>query len=153
MRCSTTLLKTPWRRLIRAGIYATCFKYCNIYFRFKTFENSWIGDMLKNAWDIINLKYVFWRTFKRIYLCSKIWKLNRHKTMYCSYQAVSIASVISDRVCIHSDTKLQPRISARNLLTCAPSYGCNGGIVNIAWHYWKSNGVVTGGAYGSHVVS
>lgn len=70
------------------------------------------------------------------------------------FQAVSVATAIQDRICIHSDGKLQPQISARNLLSCEKlSAGCNGGFSINAWLYWKQYGLVSGGPYGSNVVS
>lgn len=71
----------------------------------------------------------------------------------CTFQAVSVATTISDRICIHSNGKLQPEISGRHLMTCSRGYGCYGGGPFIAWAYWKSDGLVTGGSYGSKVVS
>lgn len=69
------------------------------------------------------------------------------------FQAISVASVISDRICIHSDGKVQPKISARNLLACDQvSYGCRGGVIPHAFSYWIQNGLVTGGPYESDIV-
>nr|CAH7726466.1 unnamed protein product [Callosobruchus chinensis] len=65
--------------------------------------------------------------------------------------AVSSASVMSDRVCIHSDQKNQLRISAADLLECcrACGFGCGGGYTDAAFDYWKYNGIVSGGEYNS----
>lgn len=68
---------------------------------------------------------------------------------------MSVASTISDRICIHSYGKLQTEISAKNLIACNDwvSDGCGGGVSYYAWLYWKSEGIVTGGLYGSNIVS
>jgi len=65
--------------------------------------------------------------------------------------AFGAVEAISDRICIHSDGKMQPSISAENLLTCCWScgMGCNGGYPQSAWSWWKRNGLVTGGAFGT----
>lgn len=69
-------------------------------------------------------------------------------------QAVSVASAISDRICIHSNKTLQLEVSAKNLMACDPlSNGCEGGIPLYAWMYWKLKGLVTGGPYDSKIVS
>lgn len=73
-----------------------------------------------------------------------------------NFQAVSVATTISDRICIHSEGQLQPEISARNLLSCdhtEGSDGCFGGWPYYALVYWTKNGLVTGGSYGSKSVS
>lgn len=65
-----------------------------------------------------------------------------------------MASAISDRICIHSNGTLQPEISARNIIACdRTSFGCHGGFTYNAWIYWRNVGVVTGGSYGSKIVS
>lgn len=66
---------------------------------------------------------------------------------------MSVATAISDRICIHSDQTLQTEISARNLLACTKPDGCYGGNPLYAWNYWKKTGIVSGGAYGSNIVS
>ncbi|XP_002120307.4 cathepsin B [Ciona intestinalis] len=59
---------------------------------------------------------------------------------------------MSDRYCIHSNGKIQVEISAEDLLSCCGfecGDGCNGGFPGSAWKYWNSEGLVTGGLYGS----
>lgn len=78
--------------------------------------------------------------------------------MFINYfQAISVASVASDRVCIHSEGKLQPVFSAHQLVTCIPKsdycHGCYGGFHYSAWVYWRDHGLVTGGYYNSTLVS
>lgn len=70
------------------------------------------------------------------------------------FQAVSVAAAIQDRICIYSDGQFQPKISARNLLSCEKlSSGCDGGYSIQAWLFWQQYGLVTGGPYGSNIVS
>lgn len=74
---------------------------------------------------------------------------------YWTLQAVSVASAISDRVCIHSNGTRQTEISSKNLMACDQNVadGCEGGVPFYAWLYWRSDGLVSGGPYGSKVVS
>ena len=63
--------------------------------------------------------------------------------------AVSSTSVMSDRLCIKSNGKIQKHISTLNLISCLNRcYGCNGGLSFFAFDYWVSDGLVTGGDYG-----
>ncbi|XP_067941372.1 cathepsin B-like [Watersipora subatra] len=66
--------------------------------------------------------------------------------------AFGAVEAISDRICIHSNGMNQPSISAENLLTCCWTcgMGCNGGYPQSAWSWWKRDGLVTGGAYGTN---
>ncbi|XP_064459556.1 cathepsin B-like [Ornithodoros turicata] len=65
--------------------------------------------------------------------------------------AFGAAEAISDRVCIHSHGKIQVNISAEDLVDCCDTcgFGCNGGNPGAAWEYWKDEGLVTGGLYGT----
>ena len=65
--------------------------------------------------------------------------------------AVSSATAMSDRVCIHSNGTFKPRVSAQNLLSCCDTcgHGCNGGRPIEAWQHWIEEGIVTGGEYNS----
>ncbi|VEN49287.1 unnamed protein product, partial [Callosobruchus maculatus] len=69
--------------------------------------------------------------------------------------AVSSASVMSDRVCIHSDQRNQLRISAADILECCPSCsppdGCIGGNPYAAFMEWTDSGFVSGGQYHSNI--
>ena len=58
---------------------------------------------------------------------------------------------ISDRICIHSGSKIQVNISAENMLACCHEcgFGYNGGYPLAAWNYWVESGLVTGGQHGS----
>ncbi|GAB6019816.1 hypothetical protein CHUAL_001357 [Chamberlinius hualienensis] len=42
--------------------------------------------------------------------------------------ALGAVTAISDRICIHSDGKQKPHISAEDLLSCSSRDGCNGGL-------------------------
>ncbi|KFD53443.1 hypothetical protein M513_05707 [Trichuris suis] len=65
--------------------------------------------------------------------------------------AVSSASVMSDRICIAYGGKKVPFISDEDIISCCEScgYGCEGGFPALAFKYWESEGVPTGGVYGS----
>ena len=65
--------------------------------------------------------------------------------------AFGAVSAMSDRLCIHSNFKVKVNVSPEDLLTCCYTcgYGCNGGLPDNAWEYWKQHGIVTGGKYGS----
>nr|ALX81544.1 cathepsin B5 [Fasciola gigantica] len=62
--------------------------------------------------------------------------------------AFGAVGAMSDRVCIHSKGQMKPHLSARDLLSCCEfcGRGCRGGSPALAWDYWKSNGIVTGGS-------
>lgn len=69
-------------------------------------------------------------------------------------QAVSVASAISDRLCIESNGFFQGLISSQQLLSCTKgTFGCRGGWPQLAWKHWGHEGVVTGGDYESNQVS
>ncbi|XP_069692870.1 cathepsin B-like isoform X2 [Periplaneta americana] len=55
-------------------------------------------------------------------------------------------------VCIFLGGRIHFRFSAEDLMTCCDycGNGCNGGKANLAWIYWLTTGVVSGGPYGSH---
>ncbi|CDW53920.1 Gut specific cysteine proteinase [Trichuris trichiura] len=82
--------------------------------------------------------------------------------------AVSSASVMSDRICIAYGSKKVPFISDEDIMSCCGDCGdglpdsqivqsvmyaffcsCNGGYPALAFKYWESKGVPTGGLYGS----
>uniref|UniRef100_A0A8D8M3V1 Cathepsin B n=1 Tax=Cacopsylla melanoneura TaxID=428564 RepID=A0A8D8M3V1_9HEMI len=64
--------------------------------------------------------------------------------------AVSVATAISDRLCIASNGFFQGHISSQHLLSCTKrTGGCQGGWPQLAWKHWGHNGVVTGGDYNS----
>lgn len=68
--------------------------------------------------------------------------------------AFGAVEAISDRVCVHSNGKVNVEVSAEDLLSCCGSecgMGCNGGYPGGAWNYWTERGLVSGGLYDSHV--
>ncbi|GLH05369.1 Cathepsin L-like proteinase [Gryllus bimaculatus] len=66
--------------------------------------------------------------------------------------AFAAVEAMSDRVCIHSEGKVNFHFSSENLVSCCSScgFGCNGGFPGAAWEYWVETGIVSGGPYGSH---
>jgi len=73
----------------------------------------------------------------------------RDQSMCGSCWAFSTASVMSDRICIHSGEKIHKRVSSTDLLTCCHDCGngCQGGWIESAFDYWVRSGVTTGGSY------
>jgi len=64
--------------------------------------------------------------------------------------AFGAVEAMTDRICIASNGKSTPHISAEDMLSCCDScgFGCEGGYPGAAWDYWVSDGVVTGNNYG-----
>ncbi|CAH8826928.1 unnamed protein product [Trichobilharzia szidati] len=76
--------------------------------------------------------------------CSDIQQI--HDESQCiSNWAIASAKAISDRICIKSHGKIQVNLSVHNLISCCGTcgHGCHNGHASFAWHYWKSNGLVT----------
>lgn len=73
---------------------------------------------------------------------------------YRKFQAVSAASVFSDRLCIASRGVVAKSLSAEQLNSCCYrcGHGCDGGIPEGAWYFFSRHGIVTGGDYGSFEV-
>lgn len=65
--------------------------------------------------------------------------------------AFGAVEAMSDRICIHSQGKVNAHISSEDLLSCCTSCGdgCNGGYPESAWSFYQENGLVTGGQYGT----
>ncbi|KAF7285753.1 hypothetical protein GWI33_010121 [Rhynchophorus ferrugineus] len=63
--------------------------------------------------------------------------------------AIAAAAAMSDRICIHSNQTRQTFVSVEDLNSCCFTcgYGCDGGYPDMAWSYWHSSGIVTGGLY------
>lgn len=82
--------------------------------------------------------------------CSSI-HLIRDQSKCGSCWAFGAAEAMSDRICIHTKGKVQVNISAEDLLTCCDTCGdgCNGGYPAAAWQFYKEEGLVTGGLYGT----
>ena len=75
----------------------------------------------------------------------------RDQSVCGSCWAFGAAEAATDRLCIASKGKIQDRLSDQDLLTCCGScgFGCNGGWPSMAWSWFHSTGVTTGGEYGS----
>ncbi|XP_074038805.1 cathepsin B [Leptinotarsa decemlineata] len=65
--------------------------------------------------------------------------------------AVAATSVMSDRICIHSNGETQIYVSDEDLLSCCSDCGkgCQGGYHFEAWGHWYKKGLVSGGLYNS----
>ncbi|BES87654.1 Cathepsin B [Nesidiocoris tenuis] len=65
--------------------------------------------------------------------------------------AFGAVEAMSDRHCIHSNGKVNVRLSSDNLVSCCHTcgFGCHGGFPGSAWRHWVNHGIVTGGSYGS----
>lgn len=66
--------------------------------------------------------------------------------------AFGATEAMSDRICIHSQGKVNVHVSAEDLLSCCwlCGMGCNGGFPRAAWEYYKWMGLVSGGQYHTH---
>lgn len=80
--------------------------------------------------------------------CTSI-KLIRDQSRCGSCWAFGAAESISDRICIASRGQIMVNISALDIVTCcdACGEGCYGGTPSMAWDYWVSDGIVSGGLY------
>jgi cathepsin B len=64
--------------------------------------------------------------------------------------AFGAVEAMTDRICIHSNGQMKPRLGAEDLLTCCGFLcgdGCNGGFPLNAWKFYQHHGIVTGGSY------
>ncbi|KAM7295460.1 cathepsin B-like [Ixodes scapularis] len=75
--------------------------------------------------------------------------LVRDQSACGSCWAFGAVEAMSDRVCIHSNGRVQVDISAEDLMDCCDKCGsgCSGGVSAAAWQYWKDAGLVSGGLY------
>lgn len=74
--------------------------------------------------------------------------------IFIIHQAISIASVMSDRLCISSSYEFRKPLSAQQLVSCCKNCcSCNGGNIQLGWEYVKQKGLVTGGGFNSNLVS
>jgi len=67
--------------------------------------------------------------------------------------AFGAAEAMSDRICITNNGASNPILSAEDLVSCCIlvcGMGCDGGNPLMAWLYWNTNGLVTGGPYNSN---
>lgn len=83
--------------------------------------------------------------------CSSI-RAIRNQSKCGSCWAFSAATVMSDRLCIGSNQKIQTRLSPEDVLACCYSCGngCDGGFPNAAWDYFMQSGIVSGDNYGEN---
>uniref|UniRef100_T1DIB2 Putative cathepsin b n=1 Tax=Psorophora albipes TaxID=869069 RepID=T1DIB2_9DIPT len=66
--------------------------------------------------------------------------------------AVAAVSVMSDRICIHSEGKYEVELAAEDLMGCCKDCGngCNGGFLDgTAFQYWVDAGLVSGAPFNS----
>ena len=98
-----------------------------------------VSDDLPESFDVRE-KYPYCETMREI----------RDQSKCGSCWAFAAAEVMSDRICIVTEGKLQIRVSAQHLVTCCKSCGngCFGGWPSAAFSYWKRYGIPTGGLYG-----
>ncbi|XP_055586220.1 cathepsin B-like [Uranotaenia lowii] len=69
-----------------------------------------------------------------------------------SCYAISAASTMSDRWCIHSPNHESFSFGAYDLMSCCRSCGngCHGGDLPPVWEYWVEKGISSGGPYNSN---
>lgn len=84
--------------------------------------------------------------------CAKTIGEIRDQSSCGSCWAFGAAEVASDRTCIAGGSKADFDISPEDLLACCSTcgFGCNGGYPIMAMNWWVSQGIVTGGNYGSN---
>jgi len=66
--------------------------------------------------------------------------------------AFGAAEAMTDRICIKNNGSSNPILSAEDLVSCCIlvcGMGCDGGYPMMAWLYWTTQGLVTGGPYHS----
>ncbi|CAH8435466.1 unnamed protein product [Heterobilharzia americana] len=82
--------------------------------------------------------------------CSSI-KTIHDQSRCVSGWAVASASAISDRICIQTNGKSKPELSALDLISCCTRcrVGCQFGYPKFAWDYWVRSGIVTGDSKGA----
>ncbi|XGW24126.1 hypothetical protein V3C99_005944 [Haemonchus contortus] len=80
--------------------------------------------------------------------CSSLFDI-RDQSNCGSCWAVSSAAAMSDRICISTKGAKQVRISATDIMSCCEycGFGCEGGWTALAWEFFDTEGVVTGGNY------
>lgn len=71
-----------------------------------------------------------------------------------SSYAISVASAVSDRICIHSNGTKNPIMSAQHIISCCYlcGHGCNGGSSSESWNFFRRHGFLSGGDYNSKQV-
>ncbi|VVC31900.1 Peptidase C1A, papain C-terminal [Cinara cedri] len=101
-------------------------------------------------WDPLDLPKSFDARAKW-YKCSSIGQIYDQGNCKSSY-AISVASAVTDRICIHSNGLEKPTLSAQQILSCCYlcGSGCNGGQHFESWDFYRRHGFVSGGGYGSN---
>ncbi|XP_055613778.1 cathepsin B-like [Uranotaenia lowii] len=84
-------------------------------------------------------------------LCQSIRDI-RNQGCCGSCYAVSAASAMTDRYCIHSHRHETFVFASFEMISCCQScgYGCNGGFMGASWQYWVAHGISSGGPIDSH---
>ncbi|XP_074038867.1 cathepsin B isoform X2 [Leptinotarsa decemlineata] len=84
--------------------------------------------------------------------CESI-KVIKDQSACGSCWAVATTSMMSDRICIHSNGNKQIFVSDEDLISCCDhcGVGCVGGFPWEALHWWHTEGIVSGGPYNSTV--
>uniref|UniRef100_A0A2H8TZ17 Cathepsin B n=3 Tax=Melanaphis sacchari TaxID=742174 RepID=A0A2H8TZ17_9HEMI len=82
--------------------------------------------------------------------CPSIGHIYNQGNCHSSY-AISVASAVTDRLCIHSNGTKNPIMSAQQIISCCYlcGYGCNGGSQFESWDFYRRHGFVSGGDYNS----
>jgi cathepsin B len=111
-----------------------------------------LQDINGGFWDPLGLPTEF-DARKKWYKCPSIGQVYDQGNCKSSY-AISVASAVSDRICIHSDGLEKPKLSAQHILACCYicGSGCNGGRHYESWDFYRRHGFVSGGGYGSDEV-
>ena len=82
--------------------------------------------------------------------CPSIWMIwDQGRCGSC--WAFGTVMAMSDRLCIQSYGEIKAVLSPQDVLTCCKNCGegCQGGIPQMAYEYWNTEGIVTGGSYQS----
>ncbi|TNN21126.1 Cathepsin B-like cysteine proteinase isoform 1 [Schistosoma japonicum] len=66
--------------------------------------------------------------------------------------AFGAVEAMTDRICIQSGGQQSAELSALDLISCCEDCGdgCQGGFPGVAWDYWVTQGIVTGGSKENH---
>lgn len=83
--------------------------------------------------------------------CPSIGHIYNQGNCRSSY-AISVASAVTDRICIHSNETKNPIMSAQQIISCCYlcGYGCDGGSQFESWDFYRRHGFVSGGDYNSN---
>lgn len=109
---------------------------------------------INGFWDPLDLPKSFDARAKW-YKCPSLGQIYDQGNCRASH-AVSVASAVSDRICIHTDGAQKPKLSAQQIISCC--YLCGNGCGRSgrhydSWDFYRRHGLVSGGGYGSDEVS